>query len=134
VDLPLAVAISAVAAMVLVRVLAARGIAAGRGRFFWLLFAPKLILGVAIVVVSARFLATVPVLGLLVGAVGVLWLALLARSAAGMSRAVSGARHGGDPISAMFEPCADHMATFTVIFLIVSIAGGVGMIVWAVTR
>lgn len=134
-DAPIVVGIALVAFLLLLRRFAARRVAARQGRFVWLMFVPALLGAVVIVWAAIRALMTGdPLLGIPMGIGGTIYVAVLVRFLARLSRAASSAGPREEIEAASSEIFIDHIQSMIGILLIGSLVALVGLIVWAVTK
>ena len=124
----------AVAAFVCLRIVAARRIASGDGRFVWVVFAPTLVGSMVILWAGASELTTMPVVGapLALGAVVYLLgsLRFLARAKTGVDHA----RTPDEVASAVTDPFVEWMTLLIVLVLIGGLIAVMGLIAWGVGR
>ena len=103
----------AVAAYVCLRIVAARRVTAGDGRFVWVVFAPTLVGCVAILWASATALITMPLVGVPLAAGAVIYLLSAVRFLTRSMTRVDHARTPDEIASAVTEPFVEHMTLLT---------------------
>jgi hypothetical protein len=127
-----AVGIAVVAALVLLRYVAARRVAARQGQFVWLAFVPILIGAIVILWTGVQMLATEPIVGVVILIAGGIYLAGTLRFLTRLSRSVTAAGPQDDIGAAMTEPLVDYMSTLMGLLLIAGPVSLVGLIAWGV--
>ena len=124
----------AVPLFVWLRIVAARRVAAGDGRFVWVVFGPTLVIGVALVWVALTEVTTLlPVTVVL--AIGA--LAYLLSAVRATSRAMTGVKQARTPdeiAAAVTDPFVEHMTILIVLGLIGGLIAVAALIAWGVTR
>ena len=133
-EMPVVVGIVVVALLVLLRLFAARRVAARQGHFVWLMFVPTLFWGVAILWVSMGMLVSAPLLGALTAISGAIYLAVFVRFLTRLSRSVTATGPQDDITTAMTEPLVDYTSTMVGLLLIGGLAAVVGLIIWGVSQ
>lgn len=133
-DSPLALGIAVVALLVVVRHFAARRVLARQGQFVWLLFAPNLIGAVVILWAGIQTSASVPILGVLMVTLGVVYLALVMRFLTRTSRSINASGPQDDITTVLIGPFAEHVTSMMGLLLVVGVVAVVGLIVWGVTQ
>ncbi len=131
---PVALGFVVVALLVAVRHFAARRVVARQGQFVWLMFVPMLIGGVVILWAGIQMLATVPIVGVAMTIAGGLYLALMLRFLARLSRSVSSAGPQDDIGTAMTEPVVDYLSTMMGLILVGGVVAVVALIVWGISQ
>jgi hypothetical protein len=126
--------IAAVAALVLIRHLAMRRVAARQGHFIWLAFIPTLIGALVISWASVQVFAQVPLVGAFTGIFGVIYLTALVRMLARISRGVTSAGSQEDLVTAVTEPFVEFMGAWVGLLLIGGLVAVAALIVWGVSR
>jgi hypothetical protein len=132
-EMPIVIGIAAVA-LLLVRHLAARRVAARRGRFVWLMFIPTLFGSVVIVWASVQLFAVAPLVGVPLTIAGLVYLAVVVRFLTRISRSVTMADPQEDLGAAMTEPLVDYMTSLMGLWLISGLLAVVGLIIWGVSQ
>ena len=131
---PVAVGIAVVVLLVLLRLVAARRVAARQGKFVWLMFLPSLIGGGVILWVGIGMLASAPFVGVATLVVGGLCFFFLLRFLGRTSRSVSAAGPTDDIGAAMDEPLVDYATSVMGLLLIVGLVAVVALIAWGVSQ
>lgn len=131
---PVVLGLVVVALLVAVRHFAARRVLARQGQFVWLMFIPMLVGGVVILRAGIQLLATVPIAGVATTLAGSLYLALLLRVLARLSRSVSSAGPQDDIGTAVTEPLVDYLSTTMGLMLVGGVVAVVALIVWGISQ
>jgi hypothetical protein len=137
---PVVLGLVVVALLVAVRHFAARRVLARQGQFVWLMFIAMLAGGVVILWAGIQLLATVPIAGVattLAGRTtlaGSLYLALMLRVLARLSRSVSSAGRQDDIGTAVTEPLVDYLGTTMGLMLVGGVVAVVALIVWGISQ
>lgn len=131
---PVVLGLVVVALLVAVRHFAARRVLARQGQFVWLMFIPMLVGGVVILWAGIQLLATVPIAGVATTLAGSLYLALLLRVLARLSRSVSSAGPQDDIGTAVTEPLVDYLSTTMGLMLVGGVVAVVALIVWGISQ
>ena len=124
----------AVAAYVCLRIVAARRVTAGDGRFVWVVFAPTLVGCVAILWASATAQITMPLVGVPLAAGAVIYLLSAVRFLTRSMTRVDHARTPDEIASAVTEPFVEHMTLLIALMLIGGLVAVAGLIAWGVSR
>jgi len=133
-EIQVVIGVVVVISLALLRLFAARRAASGQRQFIWLVFAPTLFIGIAVLWVSVQVFDRAPLVGLLIAVIAVIHLWLLVRLIRGMSMSLTSSRPDGEVTTAMTDPLADYMGVMTSLMLIVAVIGLVGLIVWGVVQ
>lgn len=131
---PVVLGLVVVALLVAVRHFAARRVLARQGQFVWLMFIAMLAGGVVILWAGIQLLATVPIAGVATTLAGSLYLALLLRVLARLSRSVSSAGPQDDIGTAVTEPLVDYLGTTMGLMLVGGVVAVVALIVWGISQ
>ena len=124
----------AVVAFVCLRIVAARRVAAGDGRFVWVVFAPTLVGCVAILWAAASDLTTMPLVGVPLAAGAVIYLSSSVRF---LTRTMTGVDHARTPdeiAAAVTDPFVEHVTLLIVLGLIGGLIAVAALIAWGVSR
>ena len=124
----------AVAAFVWLRIVAARRVAAGDGRFVWVVFAPSLVAGMGLVAAAAADFGASPIVGVAfaIGAVIFLFSAVrfTMRAASGVDRA----RSADEIAAAVTDPFIEHTVLLISLILVGGLLSVAALIVWGISR
>jgi hypothetical protein len=131
-DLPIAVLIGSLLALILVRQLALRRVAARQGQFIWLALGPTFLIGFAMLWISLTTLPRQPLIGLAIGIIGVVYVVGLARAASQMSSAITATRPEDDLSGAIVDPLTEFMLANIGVVLVGGLVAVVALIVWAI--
>jgi len=127
-----AVFIGLIAVVVVIRLVAARRVAAGDGRFVWLVFLPLLLANAAVIVLGVKVASSSLVLGALMIVVGVVLGAASLRMSSRMSESVSQMPPRGDLTAAVTGPLADFALPWGLLLAGGALLAVLGIIVWGV--
>jgi uncharacterized protein involved in response to NO len=133
-DWKIAVAMVAAALMFVLRLYSLRRVAAGQGRFVWLMCAPQLFWAGVILWAGLHFLAAEPVAGVGMLVVGGIYAVILVRFLTRLARSVKPAGADGDRAAAVMEPVVDFTVTMVGLMLIGGLVAVVALIVWGVSQ
>ncbi len=128
----LAVFFGLIAVVVVIRLVAARRVAAGDGRFVWLLLLPLLLANAAVIVLGVKAASNSLVLGALMIAIGVGLGAAILRLSSRMSASVSQMPPDGDITAAMTGPLANFALLWGLLLAGGALLAVVGLIAWGV--
>lgn len=131
---PVILGAAVVAVLVALRHVAARRVVARQGQFVWLMFGPTLIGGIVILWAGIQLFTTVPIVGAAMTIAGGVYLAVVLRFLARLSRAVSSAGPQDDIGAAITDPVVDYVSTMMGLILIGGLVAVVGLIVWGVSQ
>jgi hypothetical protein len=127
-------AVVAVGILFTVRVVAATRMDRRNRAYAWVLYARLLVGPTVIALVAVVRLPTDPGLALALGAFGVGFGALIVRMIVRTSAALAKAVTDDDVSTAVTEPLADYVLTFTIVSVLGLIGFGIVAIVWAVSQ
>lgn len=133
-EMPVVVGVAVVALLVLVRLFAARRVAARQGHYVWLMYIPTLCGSVGIIWASIQLFASAPLVGAVIAIAGLIHFAVLVRFLTRLSRSVTTAGPQEDLGTAMTEPLVDYMSAMTGLLLIGGLVAVVGLIAWGVSQ
>ena len=126
--------IVATVGLTVLRVFAARRVAAREGRFVWLMFPATLIGPLAIAWAAVQLFPDAPVMSATLAASAVGYGALMVRFHVRLSRAVSSAPPGqAMPVTAT-DVYADHLTTMLGFILLSGLVAMVALLIWAVSQ
>ena len=131
-EVELAVFVGLIAVAVAIRLVAARRVAAGDGRFVWLVFLPLVVACAAVVVLGLMVVSNSLALGAVMIVVGVVLGAASLRMSSTMSASVSKILPGGDITAAVTEPIADVALLWGLLLAGGALLAVIGLIVWGV--
>lgn len=131
---PVILGAAVVAVLVALRHVAARRVVARQGQFVWLMFGPTLIGGIVILWAGIQLFTTVPIVGAAMTIAGGVYLAVVLRFLARLSRAVSSAGPQDDIGAAITDPVVDYVSTMMGLIVIGGLVAVVGLIVWGVSQ
>lgn len=127
---PVILGVTVVVVLVALRHFAARRVAAGQGRYAWLMFLPMLMGAVVILWAGLQMFMAEPVAGAALTAAGGLYLGIMLRFLARLSRSVTSAGPNDDIATAITEPMVDYLTTVTGLILVGGLVAVVVLIVW----
>jgi hypothetical protein len=127
--MPLVAGVAVVVLLIAVRHYAIRQVAAGHGRFVWLMFGQSFISGLALLWVATRMFAMAPVAAVVTTVAGCIYLLALVRFLTRLSRSVNGAGGQGEAGIAM----TDLLLKYLLAWLGVVLIGGLALILWALS-
>jgi hypothetical protein len=110
----------------------ARRVAAGDGRFVWLVVLPSLLASGAVVVLGVEVASSSIALGALMVAVGLVLVAATVRMSSQMAAAVSRTPRGGDITPALVEPLANFALLWGILLAAGALLAVVALIAWGV--
>ncbi len=128
----LAVFVGLIAVVVAIRLVAARRVAAGDGRFVWLVVLPLLLANAAVIVLGVKVASNSLVVGALMIATGVALGAASLRMSSRMSASISQTPRGGDVTAAVTEPLANFALLWGLLLAGGALLAVVGLIVWGI--
>jgi hypothetical protein len=130
------VVVGAVAAAVFfgLRIVAARRVAAGDGRFVWVVFGPTLVGCAAILWGAASALTTMPLMGMPLAVGAVIYLSSNVRFLRRTMTGVNQARTPDEIAAAVTDPFVEHVTLLIVLVLIGGLIAVAGLIAWGVSR
>lgn len=132
-DWKVLVAVAGAAILLMFLLYGRRRVAAGHGRFVWLMSA-HLLIGAGIILWGGiRLLADEPLAGVILLVVGGIYAALLLRFLTRFSRSVTSIGANGDRAAAM-EPVVDLTVTMVGLVLVGGLVAVAGLIVWGVSQ
>ena len=120
-ETPVVVGFAAVAALVLLRIVGAAGVASRRGAFVWVVFFPSVLIGGLILWVAVEVAPSSPIVAGLLALFGVAYLVLVVRWLARLSRSVSSTQPGEDLGAALVEPLSGFAGALTALVLMFAI-------------
>ena len=126
-------AVLVIAAFAGFRLLAARRIGAGEGRFAWIYFLPTLVIAGIWLLQGLGLVARNPVLGLVVLIPSVIFAVFIARAASRVARITPNSRTDGS-LDAIVGATGDDMVVVLGIVLIGGVFAAAGLIVFGVLR
>ena len=127
---PVIVGVAVVVVLVAVRHLAARRVAAGQGRYAWLMFLPMMLGAVVILWAGIQMFMAEPVAGAALTLAGGLYLGILLGFLVRLSRSVTSAGPNGDVATAVTESAVDYLTTLMGLMLVGGLVAVVILIVW----
>jgi hypothetical protein len=132
-DWKVVVAVAGAAILSMLLLYGRRRVAAGQGRFVWLMSAHLLVGAGMILWGGVHILADEPLVGvaLLVG--GGIYVVILFRFLTRLSRSITSVGAGGDLTAAM-EPAVDFTVTMVGLMLIGGLVAVIALIVWGVSQ
>jgi hypothetical protein len=132
-DWKVVVAVAGAAILSMLLLYGRRRVAAGQGRFVWLMSAHLLVGAGMILWGGVHILADEPLVGVVLLVGGGIYAVILFRFLTRLSRSVTSVGANGDRAAAM-EPAVDFTVTVVGLMLIGGLVAVVGLIVWGVSQ
>lgn len=121
-----------IAVVTVIRLVGARRVAAGDGRFVWLVLLPLLLANAAVILLGIKVATTSLVLGGLMVVVGIGLLFASLRMSSQMTASISRTPPGGDITAALTEPLASFALLWGLLLAIGAVLAVVILILWGI--